>query len=80
VLGFLEDIEIEMPPLNQVKAGQLIAHIDRSWDLRRDLQALIERTLPRLQERARRTNEIAVRLLTGRNAWENAPPLVGARG
>jgi len=80
VLGFLEDIEIEMPPLNQVKAGQLIAHIDRSWDLRRDLQALIERALPRLQERARRTNEIAVRLLTGRNAWENAPPLVGARG
>jgi hypothetical protein len=47
--------------------------------LRRDPQALIDGALPRLQERARRTHEIAVRLLAGRNAWENAPPLVGAR-
>ena len=79
VLGFLEDLEIEMPPLNQVKAGQLIAHIDRSWDLRRDLQILIDRALPRLQERARRTHAIAERLLTSRRAAENHPPLVGAR-
>src|SRR6266545_1575934 len=79
VLGFLEDLEIEMPPLNQVKAGQLIAHIDRSWDLRRDLQILIDRALPRLQERARRTHAAAERLLTSRKAAENHPPLVGAR-
>jgi hypothetical protein len=66
VLGFLEDMETAMPPLKEVKAGQLIAHIDRQWDLRRDLKARIERALPALQARARRTHEIAVRLLTER--------------
>lgn len=79
VLGFLEDLQIEMPPLNQVKAGQLIAHIDRSWDLRRDFQALIEHALPPLQERARRSHEIAVRLLTAREANPERAPLAEAR-
>ncbi|MFI5327634.1 MAG: polysaccharide pyruvyl transferase family protein, partial [Candidatus Rokuibacteriota bacterium] len=37
VAGFLEDLEIAMPPLKQVNAGQLIAYIDRWWDLRRNL-------------------------------------------
>lgn len=73
VQGFLEDLEIAMPPIKQVNAGQLIAHIDRSWDLRRDLRASMERALPRLQERARRTHEIAVGLLTGREASRAAP-------
>jgi polysaccharide pyruvyl transferase WcaK-like protein len=79
VLGFLEDLQIQMPPLNQVKAGQLIAHIDRSWDLRRDLQALIEQALPPLQQRARRSHEIAVRLLTAREANPERAPLAEAR-
>lgn len=67
VLGFLEDLEIGMPPLKQVNAGQLIAYIDRWWDLRRNLQARLERTLPALQARARRTNEIAMHLLSKRS-------------
>ena len=46
-----------------VNAGRLIAHIDRSWDLRGMLQARLDRGVPGLQERARRTNEIAVDLL-----------------
>ena len=57
-----------MPPLQQVNAGRLIAHIDRSWDLHADLQARIDRVLPTLQERARETNKIAVRLLIESNA------------
>ncbi len=68
VLGFLEDLEIAMPPLSRINAGQLIAHIDRSWDLRRDIQTRIYRALPGLQARARETHEIAVRLLTQRGA------------
>jgi polysaccharide pyruvyl transferase CsaB len=63
VAGFLEDLDIAMPPLKQVNAGQLIAYIDRWWDLRRNLQARLEKTVPEIQERARRTNEIAMRLL-----------------
>ena len=64
VAGFLEDLEIAMPPLKQVNAGQLIAYIDRWWDLRRNLQARLEKSVPEIQIRARRTNEIALRLLT----------------
>jgi polysaccharide pyruvyl transferase CsaB len=64
VLGFLEDLQIDMPPLTQVKAGQLIAYIDRSWDLRREMQGRLEQHLPALQARARRTHEIALTLLT----------------
>ncbi|HSE05141.1 MAG TPA: polysaccharide pyruvyl transferase family protein, partial [Methylomirabilota bacterium] len=66
VAGFLEDLEIAMPPLKHVNAGQLIAYIDRWWDLRRNLQARLEKTVPEIQERARRTNEIALRLLRKR--------------
>lgn len=68
VLGLLEDLEIDMPPLAQVNAGQLIAYIDRWWDLRRTLQARLERALPAIQARARRTNEIAMHLLSERGA------------
>ena len=66
VAGFLEDLEIETPPLKHVNAGQLIAYIDRSWDLRRELQARLDQAVPGLQERATKTHAIAVRLLTER--------------
>lgn len=66
--GFLDALEMPMPPLQRVNAGQLIAHIDRSWDLRTNLQARIDRVLPSLQERARETNRIAVRLLLEQTA------------
>jgi hypothetical protein len=62
--GFLDDLRIEMPPLQQVSAGRLIAHIDHAWDRRRMLQARIRRALPKLRERALETNDIAVRLLS----------------
>jgi polysaccharide pyruvyl transferase CsaB len=61
--GFLEDLEIAMPPLKQVNAGQLIAYIDRWWDLRRNVQARLEKSVPEIQARARRTNDIALRIL-----------------
>ena len=62
--GFLEDLRIEMPPLMQVSAGRLIAHIDHAWDRRRLLQARIGRALPALRARALENNDIAVRLLS----------------
>jgi len=66
VLGFLEDLEMPMVPLQRLDAGRLIAHIDRSWDLRGDIQAKIEGALPGLQARARETHNLAMRLLTKR--------------
>jgi polysaccharide pyruvyl transferase CsaB len=72
VSGFLEDLNITMPPFQQVNAGRLIAHVDHAWDRRRQLQAKIRRALPPLKERARESNAIAVRLLS--------KPVVGTRG
>jgi polysaccharide pyruvyl transferase CsaB len=72
VAGFLEDLEIAMPPLRQVNAGQLIAYVDRWWDLRRNLQARLERAVPEIQARARRTGEIAMRILRERREPEPA--------
>jgi polysaccharide pyruvyl transferase CsaB len=64
VAGFLEDVQMETPPLNLVNAGRLIAHIDHCWDNQDELKARIGQSLPTLQERARENNAIAVRLLT----------------
>ena len=66
VAGFLEALEMPTLPLQQMNAGQLIAHLDRWWDLQGDLRARIDRSLPNFQGRARETNRIAVRLLTER--------------
>jgi hypothetical protein len=49
--------------MQQVNPGRLIAYIDRSWDLRRDIQDHIHRLLPAIQDRARQTNEFAIELL-----------------
>ncbi len=74
VTGFLEDLGIDMPPLQLVNAGRLIAYIDESWDTREALCEQIKRALPALQQRARRTNEVAVQLLRARlSAGEPAP-------
>jgi polysaccharide pyruvyl transferase CsaB len=63
VSGFLDALNIEMPPAKQVNAGQLIAYIDRSWDMRSAIQEKIGHGLPSLQEQARRTSDIVAHLL-----------------
>ena len=72
VAGFLEDLDIAMPPLKQVNAGQLIAYIDRWWDLRPNLQARLEKSVPEIQVRARRTNDVALRILRERQERRKA--------
>jgi polysaccharide pyruvyl transferase CsaB len=73
VAGFLQDLQMEMPPLHQVGAGRLIAHIDQSWDRRRSLRSRIVRAVPALQKRALESNNILVRLLAGREAEHTEP-------
>lgn len=63
VSGFIEEIQVEMPPLKLVNAGRLIAYIDRSWDKQRLLQKQISHALPELKKSALENNTIAVRLL-----------------
>jgi len=72
VEGFLADMKVVMPPLHQVNAGRLIAHIDAYWDRRVQHARAIQKVLPALQKRARETNEIAVRLLKERAAKQSA--------
>ena len=67
VSGLLEAMDMAMPTIKQVNSGQIIAHIDRSWDFRDDIQAKITQVLPALQSSARETNKIAVQLLTERS-------------
>jgi polysaccharide pyruvyl transferase CsaB len=63
VKGFIEDLEMETPPLGSISAGQLIARIDRSWDTRNESRAKIRRLLPALKDRARETNRLVVDIL-----------------
>lgn len=63
VSGFLEDLGLVSPPLSLVNSGRLIAHIDRSWDQRREIKDRIGKNLPGLKERAAQTNAIAVNIL-----------------
>jgi polysaccharide pyruvyl transferase CsaB len=66
VLGLLEDLEMETPPLADIGIGQLIASIDRSWDTREQIRAKIGGRLPGLKRRARQTNELLVGLVRER--------------
>jgi polysaccharide pyruvyl transferase CsaB len=63
VVGFIEDLQMPMPPLSQVSAGSLMAHIDRSWDTQGVLRKRIIQNMTKLKDRARETNRILLRLL-----------------
>ncbi len=47
VSGFLEALDLRVPPINLVNPGRLIAYLDESWDRRRDAHARLERRCPR---------------------------------
>ncbi len=61
--GFLEELQMAMPPIKLVNAGRLIAYIDRSWDRQRLLRNQMNRMLPGLRRRALENNNIAVYIL-----------------
>lgn len=73
VTGFLEDLKMETPPLKAVNAGQLIASVDRSWDRQDAIRRGIQEALPELQDRARETHNLLVRLLSESSRKVNAP-------
>jgi polysaccharide pyruvyl transferase CsaB len=73
--GFLEDLKLPAPPMQLVNPGRLIAHIDDSWDNRRTMRAALQKTVPPLQERARETMNILLRVIdeeTRRGAFPKA--------
>jgi polysaccharide pyruvyl transferase WcaK-like protein len=66
VEGFIEDLDMPMPPLKQVTTGRLIAHIDRCLDQPKSLRERMERNLPGVRQRAKRTHEIVLQVLSER--------------
>jgi polysaccharide pyruvyl transferase WcaK-like protein len=63
VAGFLEDMHMEMPPINLVNEGRLMAYIDRAWDQRKAIQEQIRTVVPVLKKRALQNNAILVDLI-----------------
>ena len=64
VSGFLEELQVPVPPMKLVNAGRLIAYIDHSWDQSRSMKAKLEKNVAPLQKRAQETHRILVELLT----------------
>jgi len=63
VNGFLEELRLEMPPLNLVNAGRLIAHIDRTWDNRASIAQKIKKYMPVLKERSKQNGAALLSLV-----------------
>ncbi len=52
VLGFIQELGIEAPPLHYINSGRLIAHVDKAWDQRERIRERIAELLPSLRKRA----------------------------
>lgn len=63
VAGFLQDLGMKVPPLGEIGIGQLIAHIDRSWDTRKQIRTSIAARVPELKARAEETNRLVLGIL-----------------
>lgn len=70
VEGFLEMFDLDMPPIELVNAGRLIAHIDHWWDLRDQQREKILRFLPRAKERARQTAGLVANILRAHQQYQ----------
>src|SRR5690554_1563936 len=63
VEGFIEELDLDMPPLSEVTSGRLLAHVDHSWDIRNELKALINKNFPIMQKRALVTNQLLIEMI-----------------
>ena len=63
VSGLLDDLGMEVSPLDDMGIGQLLARIDRAWDHRDEIRATIEERIRGLRARATRTNTHLLTLL-----------------
>lgn len=63
VLGFIQELRIEAPPLHDITSGRLIAHIDRAWDRRERIREQVRAMLPELRKRALQNNTFMLEVL-----------------
>ena len=64
ISGFLLDLEMPMPPINELNIGKLCAFLDSSWDRQSQIRKQLEQKLPLLKARAESNNQILCNLLT----------------
>jgi polysaccharide pyruvyl transferase WcaK-like protein len=65
ISGFSDEFGMNIPTLDQMNAGQLLSHVDRTWDFRSDFRPRIEGVLHGLQTRARETNRLLLDVIAG---------------
>ncbi len=63
ITGLLQDLEMDMPPLEDVNTGRLLAMIDRSWDMRTAIREQIQQRVQGIQHRAVENNRYLVELV-----------------
>lgn len=63
VLGFIEELKMEMPPFHDITPGRLIAYIDKSWDRHEEIREQAGRLLPNLREKASQNNTLMTEVL-----------------
>ncbi len=72
VTGFINILNIDLPPLSKINAGKLIAYVDQSWDDQNVIRKRLEGMIPPLQKQALENNRIAVELLKEKAAVKAA--------
>jgi len=63
VIGLLEDLGLETPPLGSFGVGDLVARIDHTFDTRDQVRAQILSRLPDMKSRAKQTQRLLMTLL-----------------
>ncbi len=64
IAGFIEELDLPTPPLDNLNAGTLLAHIDRAWDMQRTMKNRIGKHLPALVARAVENQAIVREILS----------------
>jgi polysaccharide pyruvyl transferase WcaK-like protein len=63
VHGFLEELNFNTPPLENLSPGRLISYIDKAWDMKGQILERIDEFLPALKRRAQQNNTLLLELL-----------------
>lgn len=73
VAEFVSNLGLAVPPIQSTNSGQLLAYIDRSWDVRHELRERLIANRPPLVVRAGQTADLAAELVrSSKNNFSSA--------
>ncbi|NLL14908.1 MAG: polysaccharide pyruvyl transferase, partial [Fibrobacter sp.] len=73
IIGFLEEMGLDMPPFENITSGRIITFIDKAWDQRDKILDAIKQSLPGLKKRAQQNNTLLIeelRILAARKGQD----------